>query len=136
MLTPNDESYAELLKKRRPTYAEQKELSQIISAETKDTLRRTLQALLVNELYSENLRQQLSRKSLDKVWNAFKTANKGQRETVSLDEFKDLLSKHGVSSSTKELASIVGKFDKTGCGQITYEEFAEGMKPKSPIKRY
>lgn len=103
----------------------------MFSSETKDIFRRTLQALLVNELYSENLRQQLSRKSLDKVWNAFQIANRGQKGT---DEFKDLINKHGVEASSKELAGSGKKSDKIRHGKISYEEFAEGIKGKSPLK--
>jgi len=70
------------------------------------------------------------------VYEAFKALDKNDIGYFSIDEFKELLSDHGIYATSKEAAALVDKFDKNQDGKITYSEFVQEMTPKSPSKIY
>lgn len=55
--------------------------------------------------------------------------------TISLSQFKLLLESHGIKTNKAQLENLVDRFDKKKDGKITFEEFADEVRPRSPIRR-
>jgi len=70
------------------------------------------------------------------IYEAFKALDKNDLGYLSIGEFKELLSDHGIYATSKEAIALVEKFDKNQDGKVTYSEFVQEMTPKSPTKMY
>ncbi len=106
-----------------------------MSGETKELYKRTWQAILSNEIYSENLRQKLNNKPLYKVWDAFQKSEISGVEIADIDSFRDLLNRNRVYPSEKQLVDLVSKYDKNHDGAVSYRDFEREVSPRSPRGR-
>jgi len=134
MITPKATEYAEILTKRIPTYLDNESLDLVFRYETKNTFANVLRKLIEEELDTEVIRQKLARRPLFNAFEAFKALDKCDKGSFGVGEFKELLMDHGLYATTKDVVSLVEKFDKNQDGKVTYSEFVEEMAPKSPVK--
>lgn len=97
-------------------------------------MKKTLNMLIKNEVYSESIRQRLNRRPLFNLWEGFKALDKDNNGFVSTYEFKDMLINHGFFPSQKEVLTLVDRYDKNHDGKVSYSEFIQEITPKSPQK--
>lgn len=74
------------------------------------------------EVYSEQLRQRLSKRPGFNVYDAFLTCDLNDNGSVSKDELRQLIESRGFYVSEKEVNSLVEKIDKDKDGRINYSE--------------
>jgi Ca2+-binding EF-hand superfamily protein len=93
-----------------------------------------LNYVINNEVYSEELRQKLSKRPLFDTYEAFKALDQNNNGFISINEFRDLLAEHGVFPTNKDLLNLMKRYDKNQDGKVTYSEFINELTPKSPQK--
>lgn len=87
------------------------------------------------ESSAESLRQHLSRNPYFDPTTAFEVADISGRGIVTKDEIRLLMERRGYHISDSEARSVAKKFDFNGDGVISYGEFVEEVRPKSPSRR-
>ena len=74
------------------------------------------------EVYSEQLRQRLSKRPAFNVYDAFATCDLNANGSVSKEELRCLIESRGFYVSEKEVHSLVEKIDTNKDGRITYSD--------------
>jgi len=132
--SPKQTEYASILNNRIPSYSSKKNLSDTFSSESKHLIRKVLNYIVNNEVYSEEVRQKLARRPLFDIYEAFKALDKDNLGYISINEFRDLLAEHGSFPSNKDLLNLMKRYDRNQDGKVTYSEFVQELTPKSPQK--
>ena len=68
------------------------------------------------------------------IYEAFKTCDINDDGVVTQNEIGRLMESRGFYVSSKDLNTIMEKFDKDKDGRISYNEFMDEFLPKSPSK--
>jgi len=93
-----------------------------------------LNLLLELENVAENIRQKHSSRPLFDRTDAFDAINKYGDNFLTKQDFANLLNKHRVFASNKELTTLMDRFDKNKDGKVSYGEFIDEITPHSPIR--
>jgi hypothetical protein len=123
-----EQGYGDMVRQRRPTGRSQ------FTPATETNLRRVLRLHLTNEANMESLRQRLNGNPNFNAHDAFDILDNDGNNMITRDEFNRLLSMHGINASKKELDVLVGKFDHNRDGRVSYNDFAQEVRPHSPSK--
>lgn len=134
MITPKQTEYSQILNNRIPSYINKALLNETFTFETRHLLRKVLNYLINNEVFSEDLRQKLAKRPLFDSYDAFQALDKEGLGYFSLNEFRDLLAEHGIFPTNKDLINLMKRYDKNQDGKVTYSEFVQELTPKSPQK--
>jgi len=71
MITPKQTEYSQILNNRIPSYINKALLNETFTFETRHLLRKVLNYLINNEVFSEDLRQKLAKRPLFDSYDAF-----------------------------------------------------------------
>lgn len=134
LLMPKNNDYARMVRGRLPYAVTVRERRRVFSYETSDRLVRVLKLSLDSERVAESLRQRLSRVPTFNLYEAFQAVDSGKDGYITLNEFRDILENHGVYATTKDLESLMDRYDKDRDGRVSYSEFVQEVTPKSPRK--
>lgn len=120
----------------RPSYYVHKPYYRISEFFHPDT-RRTIEDLLADNLrcesMAETIRQHLALIPTFNAMDAFNTCDMQNEGALTKKQFRHLLESHGIY--TKDSDFLVDRFDKDKDGKVTYGEFADEVRPRSPIRR-
>lgn len=108
----------------------------IFSHPTAVSFKECLRAHLSCESQAENLRQNLSRNPYFDASEAFRVADLNHNGLISADEIRYLMESRGFFISNNEARAVTKKFDRNGDGLITYPEFMDEVRPKSPSRHF
>jgi Ca2+-binding EF-hand superfamily protein len=133
VISPKQEEYARILRNRSSNDLDL-EFPEF-SRETLNTFLETFRLLLDAESLAERVRQRLTRMPDFSLYQAFMAVDKGRDGFITIDEFQSVLQSHSIFASTKDLQSLLGKYDKNKDGRVSYTDFIEEITPKSP-KRF
>jgi Ca2+-binding EF-hand superfamily protein len=133
-LLPKGLDFIRVVRSRLPFNAVPADRRLVFNAETQARLNRVLRILLDSERVAESLRQRLSRIPSFNLNDAFKAVDRSDDGVITLDEFRSLLQDHGLYATTKDLESLMDRYDKDRDGRVSYSEFVEEVRPKSPRK--
>mgnify|MGYP001951128349 CR=1 FL=1 len=83
----------------------------------------------------ESMRQQLAKRPLFSVHDAFKTLDRYEQGYISKDDFKEIFDEYGIFVTQKDVKSLVERceHEMKGTGKITYTDFLREMSPKSLV---
>jgi Ca2+-binding EF-hand superfamily protein len=134
LLMPQGHEYARMIRSRLPYNSSVRERRRVFTYETTERLLRVLRLSLEAERVAESLRQRLSRLPTFNLYDAFQAVDSGRDGFITLDEFREILGRHGVFATTKDLESLMDRYDKNRDGMVSYSEFVQEVTPKSPRK--
>ena len=97
------------------------------SEETKRCLAEVFRHLLDTELTAELLREQVSK---SRVESGFQALDRGRKGYLLVSDFRFFLQLHGHFLTEKELAGLMGRYDRNKDGRVTLREFALELSPK------
>lgn len=83
---------------------------------------------------AEDLRQRLQRTPLFNVYDSYKTCDIYQDGIITKNEIKRLFDMRGIYVNDKDVTVMMEKFDKDRDGKISYSDFVEEIRCKSPVK--
>lgn len=69
------------------------------------------------------------------LFEAFKTCDLNQSGFISNHEMRTLMENHGFYTSANEVAGLLDRFDQNKDGRVSYTEFVDEVRPKSPVRR-
>jgi Ca2+-binding EF-hand superfamily protein len=87
------------------------------------------------ESSAESLRQHWARNPYFDPNTAYDTVDYSRRGLVTKDEIRHLMSQRGMFISDDEAKTVARKFDFNGDGIISFDEFCNEVRPKSPSRR-
>jgi len=87
------------------------------------------------EASAETLRQHLANNPYFDPNTAYDRLDMSGRGMVTKDEIRMLLERRGHFISDQEARTVARKFDFNNDGVISYGEFVEEVRPKSPVRR-
>jgi Ca2+-binding EF-hand superfamily protein len=134
MFKPKDEEIARLLLNRTPYRGTLRDPFDIFTRETIDKFKTVVRLHIENESIAESIRQKLDRRPYFNLYEAFKAVDRDQNGFITLDEFSAILTSHGFFASSKDLQSLMERYDKDRDGRVSYSEFVSEVTPKSPRK--
>ena len=132
---PKTEEYSAILTNRQAYYVNKPyyRISEYFHPET----RRAIEALLADNLavesIAETMRQHLTLIPTFNIMDAFNTCDMKNDGYLDRSQFKLLLEAHGIFNKNSDY--LIDRFDKTKNGKVSYGEFADEVRPKSPIRR-
>lgn len=135
IFSPKTDEYSSILS-NRPSYYIHKpyyRISEYFHPETRMGVECLLSDNIRVESMAETIRQHLSLIPTFNIMDAFNTVDMKNDGFLSKQQFKLLLESHGIY--TKNSGLLIDRFDKTKNGKVSYSEFAEEVRPKSPIRR-
>lgn len=94
-----------------------------------------MRAHFETEAASEATRQMLARNPFFDAAEAFRIVDLNANGLISKDEIRYLMESRGYFISDREARDIAKKFDFNKDGLISYGEFMEEVRPKSPSRR-
>lgn len=97
------------------------------SEETRRCLAEVFRHVLDTELTAELLRERVSKGRLD---SAFRALDRGGKGYLLVGDFRFFLQLHGHFLTEKELAGLMGRYDRDKDGRVTLREFALELSPK------
>lgn len=100
--------------------------------ETRAYLRDVLNTHLNVEASAESIRQWMPSLNLAE---AFQSCDFDWSGLISPHELRTLFENHGIYASYTEVANLIDWFDKDWDGWISYGEFIEEVRPRSPVRR-
>lgn len=100
--------------------------------ETWAYLTEVLRTLVSVEASAESIRQRMPQFNLAE---AFRTCNFDGSGMISPHELRTLFENHGFFASHNEVCNLIDRFDHDRDGWISYNEFVDEVRPKSPIWR-
>lgn len=136
-MDPTDDYYAQMLA-RRPQSSRRLNIyrkDDLFCPDTAHCFKDLLLTHLRVEASAETLRQHLSNNPFFDVNTAYDVVDMSGRGIVTKDEIRRLLERRGQFISDQEARTVARKFDFNGDGVISYGEFAEEVRPKSPVRR-
>ena len=107
----------------------------LFSLETADSFKELLQTHLRVESSAESMRQHLAKNPYFDLNTAFSMADYSRRGAFTKDELRMTLERRGCFISDNEAKSVARKFDFNNDGIITFSEFVDEVRPKSPVRR-
>lgn len=134
MFKPKDEEIARLLLNRTPYRGTLRDPFDIFTRETIEKFKTVVRLHIENESIAESIRQKLDRRPYFNLYEAFKAVDRDQNGFITLDEFSAILTSHGFFASSKDLQSLMERYDKDRDGRVSYSEFVSEVTPKSPRK--
>ena len=132
IFSPKQDDYARILRNRSALNLVGASRMQVFSRDTQALFFDTLRLLLDAESLAERVRQRLSRMPEFNLHQAFIAVDKDRNGFITIDEFQSILYSHGIFASSKDLQSLMQKYDKNKDGRVSYSEFIEEVTPKSP----
>lgn len=133
-LLPQSSEYSRIVRSRLPFNAVPADRRRVFDIETQVRLNRVFRIHLDSERVAESLRQRLNRNPSFNLYDAFKAVDKSNDGVITLDEFRSMLQDHGLYATTKDLESLMDRYDKDRDGRVSYSEFVQEVRPKSPSK--
>lgn len=100
--------------------------------ETRAFLTEVLRTHLSVETSAESIRQRMPHFNLAE---AFRTCNYDGSGFISPHELRTLFENHGFFASHNEVSNLIDRFDHNKDGRISYDEFVDEVRPKSPVRR-
>ena len=82
----------------------------------------------------ETIRQRLRRMPYFNIYEAFNSLDLNDSGSISRSEFKRIIQSRGFFVSEKEANQIVEKMDKNKDGRVSFAEFADEIRPRSPVR--
>ena len=81
----------------------------------------------------ENFRQNLARRPLFNLYDAFRTLDKSDQNAITLEDLQLLFNEHCISVTPDDLQSLIERFkgNITDSEKIFYSEFIRELTPKS-----
>lgn len=134
MIKPKDEDIARLLLNRSPYRGSLRDPFDIFTRETINKFISVIRLHIENETIAESIRQKLDRRPRFNLYEAFRAVDKDQNGYITLDEFSAILTCHGFFASSKDLQSLMERYDRDRDGRVSYSEFVSEVTPKSPRK--
>jgi Ca2+-binding EF-hand superfamily protein len=132
VLVPKQEEYARILRNRAAAKVSEAERMRVFTRDTMELLLETFRLVLNAEAVAERVRQRLSRMPEFSMHQAFMAVDKDRNGFITIDEFQSILQSHGIFATSKDLQSLLAKYDKNKDGRVSYSEFVEEVTPKSP----
>jgi len=86
------------------------------------------------EAQAEAVRKRLASNPYFNVYEAFNSLDLCDRDRLTADDFRRLVESRGFYVSYKEADQVLKKFDADHNGTVTYSEFSNEIRPKSPSK--
>jgi Ca2+-binding EF-hand superfamily protein len=135
IFNPKSEEYSSILTTRISYYIHKPyyRISEYFHPDTRIVIEALLGDNLRVESVSETMRQHLSLIPTFNIMNAFNTIDMKDDGYLSKEQFKLLLEAHGIY--TKQSEFLVDRFDKNKDGKVSYNEFADEVRPKSLVRR-
>jgi Ca2+-binding EF-hand superfamily protein len=133
-LLPQSLEYCRIIRSRLPFNSVPADRRRVFGVETQVRMNRVFRLHLDAERLAESLRQRLSRIPSFNLYDAFKAVDKSNDGVITLDEFRSILQDHGLYATTKDLESLMDRYDKDRDGRVSYSEFVQEVRPKSPSK--
>lgn len=103
-----------------------------ITIQTKQVLKVLFNSIFEAEKTIDNLKQELSKRSLFNIYDAFRTLDFNNDGQISSEELKEMFRCYGIYTCENDIYTLMERFDKDKDGTIKYAEFAKEMIPKSP----
>lgn len=132
VFSPKQEEYARVLRNRSSANLSGPGRMQVFSRDSQSLFLDTLRSLLDAESLAERVRQRLSRMPEFSLHQAFVAVDKDRNGFITIDEFQSILFSHGIFATSKDLQSLMQKYDKNKDGRVSYSEFIDEVTPKSP----
>jgi len=133
-IDPTDDYYAGMLA-RRPTSDRRLNIykkDDMFHPETAYCFKDLLMTHLRVESSAESLRQHLASNPYFDANTAFDLIDMSGRGMVTKDEIRLLMERRGYFISDHEARTVAKKFDFNNDGVISYDEFVNEVRPKSP----
>lgn len=128
---PTDPFHASLLAKKAPlqvSSVSRKDLG-LFYPETRELLVTCWRMHFDHEREAEAIRQQVP--SGFDTYQCYQLVDYRSDGQVDPSEIKELLIRHQVYVSEKEICALIDRYDRTKDGRISYTEFIEELQPKS-----
>ena len=84
---------------------------------------------------SESLRQRLAARPGFNAYEAFNSLDLNGDGSLSAEEIRRMIESRGYFVSYKEVEQVVSKMDRNRDGRVTFAEFSEETRQKSPVRR-
>ena len=68
--------------------------------------------------------------------DAFATCDLNASGFITTDELHHLFERHGIRAPLRDVAGLVDRFDSDRDGRVSYSEFAQEVRPKSPARKF
>ena len=102
------------------------------NADTANEFRQVWRTHFRVECQAESVRQRLRSNPYFNAYDAFNSLDLNGDGRISREEFKRIIQSRGFYVSEKEVSEIVEKMDKTKDGRVSFAEFADEVRPRSP----
>lgn len=136
-IDPVDRYFASMLA-RRPSSGRKLNVyrkDDMFRPETAECFKELLRTHLMAENSAECLRQLWARNPYFDANTAYEMVDYSRRGLVTKDEFRRLMAQRSIFISDDEATSIARRFDFNGDGIVSFNEFCDEVRPKSPSKR-
>ena len=135
---PSDSYYASILERRQSTHQRINPYRKddVFSHPTACAFKELIRVSINCESQAEGLRQALSRNPYFNAEEAFRTCDLNRDGIIRSEEIRYLMESRGYFISNQEARAVTKKFDQNGDGVITYGEFMNEVRPKSPSRRF
>ena len=136
-LTPDDPYYASILARRPSTHRRINiyRKDDVFAYPTTYAFKNLLRTMISTEGAAEATRQSLQRNPYFDPSVAYKMVDLNANGLVSKDEIRYMMESKGHFISDQEARQLARKMDRNRDGVITYSEFVESVRPKSPSRR-
>ena len=134
IFAPKQEEYSRILRTRSSANLIGPDRLKVFTRETLNSFLSVFRLILDAEAVAERVRQRLSRMPDFSMFQAFNAVDKDRNGFITIDEFQSILHNHRIFASSKDLQSLMEKYDKNKDGRVSYSEFIEEVTPKSPRK--
>lgn len=137
MFCPKTKEYWASLSKRKALYLKNPYLNikEFFAPETRITIEYLIADSLKVESMAEWVRQHLSSIPSFNIMEAFNTLDMKNIGFITHKQLKLFLESHGFLTKNIHVSQLLDRFDKNKDGKVSYVEFADEMKPRSPIRR-
>lgn len=134
---PKTEEYSASLSNRSSYYIHKPyyKITEYFHPETRGAIEVLLGTNLHVESIAETMRQRLSMIPGFNIMDAFNTCDMVNDGNINVKQFKLLLESHGIKCDAKKVEGLIDRFDKTKDGKVTYTEFVDEVRPRSPLRR-
>ena len=132
IFSPKQDEYARILRNRSAINLVGPGRMQVFSRDTQALFFDTLRLILDAESLAERVRQRLSRMPKFNLHQAFIAVDNNRNGFITIDEFQGILCSHGIFANSKDLQSLMHKYDKNKDGRVSSSEFIEEVTHKSP----
>ena len=134
---PKTEEYWASLSTRQSYYIHKPyyRIGEYFHPETRASLECLLADSLRVESMAETIRQHLSIIPTFNIMEAFNTWDMINEGFITTKQLKLLLESHGFIADSQQITHLVDRFDKNKDGKISYGEFADEIRPRSPVRR-